>query len=214
MTFKEFTTRIKSPILWGNCLGMIILCGLLSVGALVFLNYYTHHGEEISVPDLRGMSQEFASAKLESIGLSLAVGDTGYVRSLAADAVLSQRIAPGEKVKVGRVIYVTINSDSSPTIALPDLADNCSLHEAKARLTAIGFRLAPIEYTAGEHNWVYAIKVHGRTVTAGQRIPSNAPVTIVVGDGSFNDDFGAGEDWDDLFLDGDSYTDSVGGYDF
>lgn len=200
MTIEEIKTRLKSRILWGNCLGMLVVSIILVILLLVFLSFYTHHGENIAVPDLRGMSQEHAEAQLRGLGLELEVSDSGYVRTLPPDAILSQQVAPGTEVKQGRVIRVTINNANSPTIALPDLADNCSLHEAKARLTAIGFRLAPIEYTAGEHDWVYAIKVHGRTMTTGQRIPVNQAVTIVVGDGSMTDDFNGDEDLEEAFF--------------
>lgn len=210
MTYSEFKTKITSRLLWGNCLGMIITNVLLIAAVFVFLGYYTHHGENISVPDLRGMAEASASAKLHSLGLELEVADTGYVRTLPPDVILGQQVTPGSEVKVGRVIRVTINSANSPTITLPDLADNCSYHEAKARLTAIGFRLAAVEYTTGEHDWVYAIKVHGRTVTAGQKIPVNSPVTIVVGDGSVNDEFNGDDDMEEAIF---GYAhDSIGNY--
>lgn len=199
--------------MWGNCLGMILVGIILIVGTFIALSYYTHHGENISVPNLRGMSQEAAAEKLEGLGLHLAVTDTGYVRTMPADFILGQDITPGCEVKVGRTIKVTINSDNSPTIALPDLADNCSLHEAKARLTAIGFRLGPVEYTTGEHDWVYAIKVKGRTVTAGQKIPVESPVTIVVGDGSVDEEFNGDDEMEEIIFgygsDADTLSSSV-----
>ena len=200
MTISEFKTRLKSRILWGNCLGMCVVGILLLIGLFIFLAYYTHHGENIAVPDLRGMTESQAGDKLESLGLKLEVSDTGYVRTLASDAILSQQIEPGTEVKVGRIIRVTINSANSPTITLPDLADNCSLHEAKARLTAIGFRLGPIEFTTGEHDWVYALKAHGRTLTAGQRVSVNDAITIVVGDGSVNDEFNGDEELEEAIF--------------
>lgn len=189
MTYKEFIDGLKSPKLWGNCLGMIVVSILLLIGTFVFLNYHTRHGENIAVPDLRGMSYSRALDKMLSLGLDIEVTDSGYVRNLPPDAILEQQVKPGSEVKSGRVVRVTINSASSPTITLPDLADNCSLHEARARLTAIGFKLAPIEYIAGEHDWVYALKVNGNSVVAGQRIPVDSPITIVVGDGNVEDEF-------------------------
>lgn len=208
MTYAEFKSRITSRLLWGNCLGMAVVALLCGIGSFVFLHIYTHHGESISVPDLHGLTLSSADAKLRSIGLRIEVSDSGYVRTLPPDVVLGQQTAPGSEVKVGRVIRVTVNSDHSPTITLPDLADNCSLHEARARLTAVGFKLAAVEYTTGEHDWVYALKVRGRTVTAGQRIPVDAPVTIVVGDGNVYDEFN-GDDVMEDYVFGYSQTDSL-----
>lgn len=208
MTYEEFKSRITSPVLWGNCLGMIVVALVLVGATFFFLNRYTHHGENISVPDLRGMDFYSAEAKLHGLGLELEVADSGYVRTFPPDAILEQQTVAGDEVKRGRVIRVTINSANSPTIVLPDLADNCSLHEARARLTAIGFRLGAIEYVRGEHDWVYALKVHGNTVVAGQRIPINTPITIVVGDGDVDDEFNGDEELEDYIF-GYNDTDSL-----
>ena len=209
MEKEKKSTSLKSPFVWGNCLGMIAVCCLFVFGVLFFLKYYTHHGENIAVPNLRGLSFNTARDKMESLGLGIEVADSGYVRSLAPDAILEQQIRPGVEVKTGRVIYVTVNSPNSPTITMPDLADNCSLHEARARLTAIGFRLAPIEYIAGERNWVYAIKVRGNNVVAGQRVPVDAPVTIVVGDGNVEEEYNGYGDLEDYLYGLDDRVDSI-----
>lgn len=209
MDNEKNSTNIKSPFVWGNCLGMMAVCCLFVVGALIFIKYYTHHNENIAVPNLRGMSFSTALNKMESLGLGIEVTDSGYVRTLPPDAILEQQIKPGTEVKTGRVIQVTLNSPNSPTITMPDLADNCSLHEARARLTAIGFRLAPIEYIAGERNWVYAIKVRGNNVVAGQHVPVDAPVTIVVGDGNVEEEYNGYGDLEDFLYGFDDEGDSI-----
>lgn len=209
MEDEKKSINIKSPFVWGNCLGMAVVSCLFVVGTLFLIRYYTHHGENIAVPNLRGLSYGTALNKMESLGLGIEVTDSGYVRTLPPDAILEQQIRPGTEVKTGRVIYVTVNSANSPTITMPDLADNCSLHEARARLTAIGFRLAPIEYIAGERNWVYAIKVRGNNVVAGQRVPVDAPVTIVVGDGNVEEEYNGYGDLEDYLYGFDEGGDSL-----
>ena len=75
---------------------------------------------------------------------------------------------------------------------MPDIADNCSLREAEARLKALGFKLAPNEYIEGDKDWVLGVKCRGQNVAAGERVPIDAPVTLVVGnseiDGSMDED--------------------------
>lgn len=193
------------PILWGNCLGMIAFIVVVVIGTMVFINYYTRHDENIKVPNLTGLTQEAAEKKLEELGLHLQVTDTGYVRTKGAGVILLQETAAGKEVKEGRIINVTINSLNSPTIALPDLADNCSLAEAKARLAAIGIKIGPVEYIIGEKGWVYDIKLRGRVVTAGTRIPVDQAVTIVVGDGGTDEYDQYGEDEEELYSGDGSY---------
>lgn len=199
MTFSEFRKKLTSPIVWGNCLGMLVALTALVVATLIFLDKYTHHDDNISIPDLTGLSQERAEEMLESLGLHMEVADTGYVRTKPAGVVLLQETLPGKEVKEGRTVRVTINSEGSPTITLPEVVDNWSLAEAKARLTAIGFRLAPVEYVTGQKGWIYNVKVRGRVVTAGAKIPVDQPITLVVGDGGTDDFDQYGEDDEELF---------------
>lgn len=202
MTFTEFRQKVTSPIVWGNCLGVMIVGLVIIISALVFLDYYTMHDENIRVPNLAGLSKGEAARKLKNLGLQMEVTDTGFVRNKPAGVILVQEIAPGKEVKEGRTINVTINSADSPTITLPDLADNCSLAEAKARLMAIGIKIGPVQYITGEKGWVYEIRLRGRVVTAGSRIPTDEAVTIVVGDGGTDDYDQYGDDPDAGFGDG------------
>ena len=105
------------------------------------------------------------------------------MRSLPADCILEQSPAFGELVKSGHIIYVTINSDHSPRITIPDVIDNSSLREAMAKLTAMGFKLGPPQYIPGEEDWVYGILVKGRHVVAGDKVSIDDMLIIQVGNG-------------------------------
>ncbi len=209
MTLSEFFKKIFSGRLWGNCLGMMAAAVLLVVGALVFLHYYTHHGEAITMPDLRGKDAELAVRKLEALGLRGEVADTGYVRSQPGNIVLEQSIAAGEKIKPGRLISLTINSSGSPMVTLPDVADNSSRREAETRLKTLGFKLGAPEYIEGEPDWVYAVKVGGRTMSAGARVSVDQLVTLVIGNGLTEEEFNGNDSLDYLFFGTDDLHDST-----
>ena len=185
---KEFFQKLMSRYLWLNLLAMLLLVVVLSLGVHIALNLYTHHGESISVPDVRKQSFDAAKRTLENRGFIVEVNDTGYVKTLPSGTILEQMPAAGTRLKGGRVIYLTINAANSPTLALPDLIDNSSLREAQAKLTAMGFKLAPPKYVPGEKDWVYGIQAGGRSYATGQRIPVDALVVILVGNGHVGDD--------------------------
>ena len=105
------------------------------------------------------------------------------VRSLPADCILEQSPVFGELVKSGHIIYVTINSNHSPRITIPDVIDNSSLREAMAKLTAMGFKLGSPEYIPGEEDWVYGILVKGKHVVAGDKVSIDDVLIIQVGNG-------------------------------
>ncbi len=187
MNVKDLLGKIFSRYLVGHLVAMIIVIILLCIGVKFALDYYTHHGEGIEVPELNGMTYEKAYRLLEGKGLSIVVSDSGYNKKLPADCILAQTPNSGQKVKEGRVIYVTVNSSSSPTFAIPDIVDNSSFREAQARLTAMGFRLTEPQLVEGEKDWIYGILCRGRRVSNGDRIPIDYPLTLMVGKGTFDD---------------------------
>lgn len=171
-------------MLWGNLLAMALVVVVLVVVVMVGLNIYTRHGQVITVPDVRMHTLENAEHVLESLGLEVEVTDTGYVKTLAPGTVLAQSIADGTKVKEGRVVYLTINGDESPTLVLPDIIDNSSLREAQARLKSLGFKLGGTEYVTGEKDWVYGVKCGNRMLRTGDRVPVDDILIIQAGNGA------------------------------
>ncbi|MCM1108709.1 MAG: PASTA domain-containing protein [Clostridium sp.] len=187
MTFSEFKSKITAPILWGNLLAMAVVVALLAVGVWQGLSIYTLHGESVRVPDIKGMPLNDARYAMSRAGLNAIVVDSSYNRNQTPGTILEQTPAGGTHVKPGRDVYLTLNSQHSPTIAIPDIADNCSLREAEARLKALGVKLAPYEYVEGEADWVYGVLCEGRTVHAGERVSIDTPLVLQVGKGYDND---------------------------
>lgn len=174
---------MKSGFLLKNLVAMALVVVLLVVGAMVGISLYTRHGESIVVPNLEEKQANDAETLLKRAGLEMVVSDSGYNKRMPPGCVLSQFPAAGSHVKEGRIIYVVINATSSPTIPLPDIADNSSLREAEVKLKIMGFKLGTVEYVDGEKDWVYSVKVGGKTVFAGDRVSINVPVILVVGNG-------------------------------
>lgn len=182
----------------GNCLGIVLASVVLLIGALFFLDSYTRHGDSVEIPDVRGLDEQTAKTKLEAVGLLAEVTDTGYVYRATPYSVLEQSLLPGEKVKPGRTLYLTINADGPRKIALPDVADNCSRREAEDKLKVLGFKLGATEYIVGDPEWVYGIKVNGRDVSAGTRVSVNTPVVLVVGAGGLEEEYNGNDSLDYL----------------
>ena len=113
---------------------------------------------------------------------------------------MMQQPKGGSKVKSGREIYLTINSRESPTVGMPDIADNCSMREAQDRLRSLGFRIGPVEMVPGDKDWVYGVKCQGRMVMTGERVPTDAVVTLIVGNGIQEEDWYDYEDEDSLLM--------------
>ena len=188
MKAKDFFSKFTSLFLWGNLLAMVLVVIVLGLAVKYGLDAYTRHGEGVKVPKLEGMLYANASSLLEEDGLRIMVSDSGYNKKLAANCILAQSPGPGSFVKEGHVVYVTVNSPSSPTFAIPDVVDNSSFREAEAKLMALGFKLQPPQYVSGEKDWVYGILCRGRRVSTGDYVSIETPLTLLVGSGQYDSD--------------------------
>ena len=162
---------------------MIVVVGLLLFGTLKGIDIYTHHGEAEVVHDVNGMTVGEAGKVFANKGLACVISDSTYVKDKPAGCILDYNPAAGQKVKEGRIIYLTINAINIPLQAVPDVADNSSLRQAEARILASGFKLNDIEYMAGEKDWVYGVKYQDRVLAMGEKVPMGATLTLMVGNG-------------------------------
>lgn len=188
MRTKDFFGKFFSKFLVGNLLAMLIVVILAMFGVKYGLEWYTHHGEGIKVPKLEGKKFSQARAIIDDLKLNIVVSDSGFNKKLPADCILMQNPGYGTKVKQGHTIYVTVNSPSSPSFAIPDVVDNSSYREAAARLMAIGFKLLEPQMVPGEKDWVYGIICDGKKVSAGERISIDHPLTLMIGNGQYQTD--------------------------
>ena len=187
MKSNEFFKKLASKYLWGNLVAMVAVVVILCCCVKFGLDIYTHHGEGIPVPNIKGMDFDKASELLESDGLQVVVTDSGYNKALPANCILAQSPGYGTKVKEGHIIYVTVNSPSSPTLTIPDVIDNSSSREAMAKLQSMGFKLTQPKMVTGEKDWVYGIECRGRRIANGDMVAIDSPLTLLIGNGQYDE---------------------------
>ena len=151
---------LRSTLLW-NLIAMLLVVIAAIVGAWFWMNKFTHHGESIEVPNVKGMVLSDAEYALTRAQLEAVVTDSGYNRKLPAGTVLEQIPASGRQVKSGREVYLTINSGQTPTMALPDIADNCSLREANGNYSVYDLWQHKTIAKSTSKNVVSSIPSHG-----------------------------------------------------
>ena len=183
MTIKEFFSFRHNALLWGNLIAMVVVAVLLVLGVLKGINLYTHHGEAVKVPDVKGLGVDEAEALMQRAGLVAVVSDSNYVKTMPAGSVLDMVPVAGQNVKLGRTVYLTINTFSIPLKEVPDVADNSSLRQAEASLRAEEFKLDSVELVSGELDWVYGVKYKGRLLRPGEKVPIGSTLQLMVGCG-------------------------------
>ena len=56
MTIKDFFSFKHNTLLWGNLIAMVAVAVLIVWAVLTGLDSYTHHGEAVKIPDVKGAS--------------------------------------------------------------------------------------------------------------------------------------------------------------
>lgn len=172
---------------WVNIVLMILVVVAIPVAALYMLDTFTHHGEKIEVPNVVGNSLENAENMLQERGLVAVVADSTYSKRMAPGAVLEQSPKAGLEVKGGRVIYLTVNQRGVPMVQMPDVVGQGSLRQAVAVLESLGFKLTQHETVVGmPKDLVIAVKQGRHKVQAGQMVPRDQKLTIVIGGGEID----------------------------
>ena len=184
ISFKDFFSFKNNRWFWMNIIGMLVAIIVLFLLVLFGLNLYTHHGEAVVVPDVKGMLLNEAELNISKKELKTIVIDSNFVKDIPVNTILEQNPIAGQKVKKGRIIYVTICTDSELLVTIPDIIDNSSFRQAEARLKALGFLVDNPKIVAGERDWVYGLKMGERKLIAGEKIPRESLLTLEIGSGS------------------------------
>lgn len=179
----------KKPLLGGllsnwivkNILIAFAVVVVLIVGSMIFLNVFTKHNQELSVPDLANMTVEEAQLVAEEAGMRIDVTDSAFVKRMKRGAVYRQNPVPGSKVKHGRRISLTINAVNPRQITMPDLI-GYSTRQAKAEILSRGLVLGRLIYEQDMATNNVLKQLHnGEVIEPGTMVESEAVIDLVVG---------------------------------
>ena len=180
---KQDAPKKEFPGKWmlNHLVMAFLLVVVLVFGAYVLLNVATKHGQELVVPDLSNMTVEEAMEAARSNKMVVEVKDSVYVKRMKRGAVYRQNPAPGNLVKSGRRIAVTINAQNAKQITMPNLF-GASMRQAKAELLSRGLLLGKLVYVKDiATNNVLKQLYRGEEIQPGEMIDSESVIDLVLG---------------------------------
>lgn len=158
----------------GITLAIVIIC-------LIFLRSYTRHGREVDMPNFIGQNCNALIDTLLPSDYIIVVTDEVYDKTMEPGTILKQNPEPGEKVKKGRKVYLTVATSEPPKVIMPELRD-VSLRQAEIMLNALGLELAATIYKPSPYENAVLEQLHnGRVIAAGTEIKMGDKITLVVG---------------------------------
>lgn len=159
----------------------IVVTAVIFILTILFLRLFTRHGHEIEMPSYQGRSAEELTQHGRSEGFVFVVSDELYENDATPGTVLKQNPQPGEKVKKGRKVYLTVAASEPPTINMLELRD-LSLRQAQIMIESQGLVLDRIiEKPSPYENVVLEVLYKGHSIASGTPIKQGEKITLVVG---------------------------------
>lgn len=180
MTGKTRNFARRHPVLMNLLLA--ILAGIVFIYiALWFLDFWTFHGEERAVPDVKGQSLSTAQSNIANAGLVAVVSDSIYESFARPGTVVEQTPIPNAKVKKDGSVYLTIVAFSPKMVTIPDFYD-VSERQARSMLNGLGITQIRIDYVMSEFDGlVLGARFNGVMLRPGAKVPVSAVITLEVG---------------------------------
>lgn len=168
---------------FGLAIGITILLLTLSFFSI---NFYTHHGEAISVPDFSGLTIEQAQRMADSKDFKVEVSDSVHFQDKEKGTIVSQVPTADSKVKTGRTIYLIVNGQEAEKVPMPDLT-GISVRQATSDAEIFGLKIGKLRYVPDISTTVLEQSIKGKPVKANTLIIKGSTIDLVVGKGESNE---------------------------
>jgi len=184
MSFKNF---ILSKLFLKN-LGFAIIIAVGGVMILmIWMNFYTRHGQARPVPDFVGLTMDQTVKLAKKSKLRYQVIDSIYTTTVPRGCIAEQNPKPGFKVKKWRNIVLTINAFHPEMVAMPNLV-NLPLRQATALIESSGLEVGQRKYRPDiSINVVIEQQYNGRNIPEGDSIQKGSVVDLILGKGLSNE---------------------------
>lgn len=172
----------KRP-LWANILFAIVLLFLLLFLFLTSLDWLTHHGKILRIPQVTGKTLAEATKELDKQGFDIVIQDSVYVDTLPPLAVTKQFPEADAVVKENRKVYLTVNRAEAPMINMPQLVGQ-SFRSAAIVLKQFGLKLGDTSYVPDfAKNSVKNQLYKDQEIPFGTKVPMGATIDLVLSSG-------------------------------
>ncbi|HAM10389.1 MAG: hypothetical protein A2X05_16305 [Bacteroidetes bacterium GWE2_41_25] len=162
----------------------IVIGGVIIL--LIWLSFYTRHGQARPVPDFSGLTLEQASALAKKSKVKYQVIDSVYTNIVPRGCIAEQNPKPGFKVKKWRNVILTINAFHPEMVAMPDLID-LPKRQAILVVESSGLQMGLLKYKPDlSVDVVLEQQLNGKIIAKGDSIQKGSVIDLVLGKGLSN----------------------------
>ena len=168
-THGNLGSYLRSKDFRYTVVAILIFFAIALLVGFLWLKFYTHHGQQLQMPDYTGLSYEEAVKDASRHKFRMSIQDSMHVLGKPGGEIIKQNPTPGSFVKQNRMIYVTITKRSPDKILsgrLPEMYGK-SYDRKKQELEEhfeIQSRIADTRYDPGDPGQVLEVKYKGVTI--------------------------------------------------
>jgi len=183
MSLKNF---ILSKLFLKNLgFAIIIVVGGVMI-LLIWMNFYTRHGQSRAVPNFVGLTMEQTVNLAKKSRLRYQVIDSIYTTAVPRGCIAEQNPKPGFKVKKWRNVVLTINAFHPEMVAMPNLID-LPLRQASALVVSSGLGIGLLKYRPDfTVNVVIDQQYNGKNIHEGDSIQKGSVIDLILSKGLSN----------------------------
>lgn len=183
MSIKEF---ILSKLFLKNLgLAVLITIGLIVV-LLIWLNFFTRHGQSRSVPDFYGLSIDETVKLAKKSKMKFTIIDSVFTSLVPRGCIAEQYPKAGLKVKKWRNIALTINAFRPEMVAMPDLID-LPKRQAISLIESSGLKMGKLIYKPDLSVDVVLEQLSdGNKISKSDSLQKGSVIDLVLGKGLSN----------------------------
>jgi eukaryotic-like serine/threonine-protein kinase len=163
---------------------LIVVGGILIL--LIWMNFYTRHGQARPVPNFVGLTKEQTIQLAKKSRLRFQIIDSIYTTTVSRGCIAEQNPKPGFKVKKWRNIILTINAFHPEMVAMPNLVD-LPKRQALQLIESSGLEIGLLKYRPDlSVDVVIDQQYNGRNIHTGDSIQKGSVIDLVLGKGLSN----------------------------
>jgi beta-lactam-binding protein with PASTA domain len=183
MSLKNF---ILSKVFLKNLgLAISIVVGVIMI-LLIWMNFYTRHGQARPVPDFYGLTLEETVNLAKKNKLKYIIADSVYTTIVPRGCIVEQNPEPGFKVKKWRNIVLTINAFNPEMVAVPNLID-LPIRQALLQIESAGLKMGESRFRPDlSMNIVLDQLYNGKKTNPGDSLQKGSVIDLVLGKGLSN----------------------------
>jgi eukaryotic-like serine/threonine-protein kinase len=183
MSLKNFI--LSKQFLKNLGFAVVIVVGGLMI-LLIWMNFYTRHGQARPVPNFIGLTKEQTARLAQKSKLRYDVIDSIYTTLVPRGCIAEQNPKPGFKVKKWRTIVLTINAFHPEMVAMPNLV-NLPKRQAFLLLESSGLKIGELKYRPDLSIDVVIDQLYnGKNIHERDSIQKGSVIDLILGKGLSN----------------------------